>query len=82
MYKPVSTITATEPIQKLSISMPATLIRTSGKSVLKTTPPAKMPTAILDTMKVTMETIESTYRDLTLKRRSRNSGMVNTFDRM
>ena len=37
-----------------------------------------MPTAIFETMKVMSETIESTYREATEKRRSRNSGIVKT----
>ena len=40
-----------------------------------------MPTAILETMNVTSDTIESTYRDEGENRRSKNSGMVNTSER-
>ena len=53
-------MTATEPIQKLLIVPPPIVRCTSGSSVAKTTPPAKMPTAIFETMKVTSETIERT----------------------
>jgi len=52
VYRPVITITTTEPTQKLSISCPPRFIRTSGSSVAKTTPPAKMPIAIFETTNV------------------------------
>ncbi len=74
-------MTATEPIQKALISVPATCRCISGSSVANTTPPAKMPTAIFDTTKVINDTIDRTYRELVLKRRSRNSGIVNTSER-
>ncbi len=60
VYRPVSTITSTEPIQKLLISIPPRFSRTSGKSVAKTTPPAKMPTAIFETTNVINDTTDST----------------------
>ena len=82
VYRPVRAITSTEPIQKLSIVVLPIVMCSSGRSVPKTTPPANIPTAIFDTMKVMIETIERTYRELTLNRRSRNSGMVKTMDRM
>src|ERR1700687_4534468 len=82
VYRPVSTITNTEPIQKLSITVPPIFRLTSGKSVPNTTPPAKIPTAIFDTINVISDTTDSTYLDLVLKRFSRNSGMVNTIERM
>ena len=50
--------------------------------MLNTTPPAKMPTAIFEMMKVISETIDNTYRDAGENRRSRNSGIVNTIERM
>ena len=53
-------MTATEPIQKLLIDPEPTSKWISGSSVAKTTPPAKMPTAIFETMKVTSETIDRT----------------------
>ena len=53
-------MTRTEPTQKLPISVPPMLRRTSGSSVENTTPPAKMPTAILEITKVISETIDST----------------------
>ena len=81
VYAPVSTITSTEPIQKLSISPVGRLIFISGSSVANTMPPAKMPTAIFDTTNPTSDTTESTYREAGEKRRSKNSGMVNTSDR-
>ena len=60
VYRPVSTITSTEPIQKLSIEMPPMFKCISGKSVPKTTPPAKMPTAIFEMTNVISETMERT----------------------
>ncbi len=60
VYKPVSTMTSTEPIQKLSISAPPRFSFRSGSNVENTTPPAKMPTAILETTKVISETTERT----------------------
>jgi hypothetical protein len=42
------------------ISIPPRLRCISGSSVANTTPPAKMPTAIFETMNVISETIEST----------------------
>ena len=56
----MSAITSTEPIQKLLISMPPRLRWISGSSVENTTPPAKMPTAIFDTMKVMSDTMDRT----------------------
>ena len=81
VYSPVRTITRTDPIQKLSIVIAPICRRSSGSSVAKTTPPAKMPTAIFETTKVTSDTSDRTYRECVEKRRSRNSGMVNTIDR-
>ena len=40
--------------------MPPRFSCISGSSVANTTPPAKMPTAIFDTMNVISDTIEST----------------------
>ena len=45
VYRPVSSTTATEPIQKLLRTAPPTCTCSPGSSVPKTTPPAKMPTA-------------------------------------
>ena len=53
----------------------------SGNKTLNTMPPAKIPTAIFDTMNVMIDTIDSTYRELTENRFSKNSGMVKTIDR-
>ena len=41
------------------VTLPSVICR-SGRSVPKTTPPAKMPTAILEKMNVMIETIDST----------------------
>ena len=49
-----------EPIQNASRWIGPRLSSRSGSRVPNTTPPAKMPTAILETMNVMMETIEST----------------------
>ena len=53
-------MTATDPIQKAFIEAPPMLMCISGSSVAKTTPPAKIPTAILETMNVIRETTERT----------------------
>ena len=53
-------MTRTDPIQKLLISNPAMLRCISGISVEKTTPPAKIPTAILVTTNVIRETMDRT----------------------
>src|SRR6185369_8086464 len=60
VYKPVRTITRTEPIQNESMVVPPIVICSSGNSVPKTTPPAKIPTAIFETMKVMIETTDNT----------------------
>jgi len=78
----VSTTTSTDPTQKLLKVAPATSTRSSGRSVPNTTPPAKMPTAILVSTYAKSEITDSTHRDAGEKRRSRNSGMVNTRERM
>ena len=62
--------------------MPPMVSCISGSSVPNTTPPANMPTAILVMMYATREMIESIHRAAGEKRRSRNSGIVNTFDRL
>ncbi len=80
VYNPVSTITITVPIQKLLMCTDPMLICISGSRVPNTTPPAKMPTAIFDTINVISDTIDSMYREAGEKRRSRNSGIVNTCD--
>ncbi len=67
-----------EPIQKLSSPMKDT----SGISTAKTMPPAKMPTASFVSTYATSEISESTVRLTGENRRSRNSGMVKTFERM
>jgi hypothetical protein len=46
VYKPVSRTTATDPSQKLFNVRPPSCRLSSGINVPKTTPPAKMPTAI------------------------------------
>ncbi len=53
-------MTRTDPIQKLSIVVPPIVMLNSGSSDANTTPPAKMPTAIFDTMNVRIDTIERT----------------------
>ena len=60
VYSPVRTMTRIEPIQKLSIVALPTSGCSSGSSAANTTPPAKMPTAIFETMNVRIDTIEST----------------------
>jgi hypothetical protein len=60
VYKPVKAITSTEPIQKLSITVVPSWIWISGSSVENTRPPAKIPTAIFETMKVMSETTDKT----------------------
>jgi hypothetical protein len=47
VYSPVSRTTSTDPIQKLFSVMLPSCSDISGSSVPNTTPPAKMPTAIL-----------------------------------
>ena len=47
VYSPVRITSSTDPIQKLLNVAPPTTTCTSGSSAPKTTPPAKMPTAIL-----------------------------------
>jgi len=42
------------------MTVPATVIWISGSSVANTTPPAKIPTAILERMNVTRDTTERT----------------------
>ena len=47
VYRPVRTTTATDPIQKLLKTVPPMFTASPGSNVPNTTPPAKMPTAIL-----------------------------------
>ena len=77
-YNPVSTITKIDPIQKLS--MPKKFI--SGRRTLKTIPPANIPTAILVKTYATSDITDNTVLEAGENLRSRNSGMVKTFDRI
>jgi len=81
VYSPVISTTRTDPIQKLLKLNPAMSRCSSGSSTPKTTPPAKIPTANLVTTCATSVMSERTVRLVGEKRRSRNSGIVNTIVR-
>src|SRR5207237_7080698 len=78
VYRPVSSTTATVPIQKLLNVAPPTRRATSGNRVAKTTPPAKIATANLVSTCAARVITDSTHRAVGEKRRPRNSGMVYT----
>ena len=78
VYRPVSSTTATVPIQKLLNVAPPTRSATSGKSVAKTTPPAKIATANFVRTCAARVITDSTHRAVGEKRRPRNSGIVYT----